>query len=107
MIRRPPRSTLFPYTTLFRSRPAQATRVDTVDAPRGVHQRAAAEAGIDLEVGLEPTIDLAALPAAPLAARGADRAERRARAARIEARQRQHQVPRTQRGRIAQRCHGQ
>src|SRR4030066_407850 len=24
MIRRPPRSTLFPYTTLFRSRPAQA-----------------------------------------------------------------------------------
>src|SRR2546430_5728916 len=25
MIRRPPRSTLFPYTTLFRSRPAQAT----------------------------------------------------------------------------------
>src|SRR6266571_1676377 len=26
MIRRPPRSTLFPYTTLFRSRRAQATR---------------------------------------------------------------------------------
>src|SRR3712207_7175844 len=25
MIRRPPRSTLFPYTTLFRSRPAAAT----------------------------------------------------------------------------------
>src|SRR2546421_2579614 len=25
MIRRPPRSTLFPYTTLFRSRPAPAT----------------------------------------------------------------------------------
>src|SRR2546422_3026491 len=26
MIRRPPRSTLFPYTTLFRSRPAPAPR---------------------------------------------------------------------------------
>src|SRR2546427_1969777 len=26
MIRRPPRSTLFPYTTLFRSRPAQRAR---------------------------------------------------------------------------------
>src|SRR3712207_9341099 len=28
MIRRPPRSTLFPYTTLFRSRHAPAERVD-------------------------------------------------------------------------------
>src|SRR3712207_8557073 len=27
MIRRPPRSTLFPYTTLFRSRPTQHLRV--------------------------------------------------------------------------------
>src|SRR3989441_11977742 len=26
MIRRPPRSTLFPYTTLFRSRPARSAR---------------------------------------------------------------------------------
>src|SRR3712207_8628505 len=26
MIRRPPRSTLFPYTTLFRSRPEETTR---------------------------------------------------------------------------------
>src|SRR2546426_8647614 len=30
MIRRPPRSTLFPYTTLFRSLP-RATRSDTAD----------------------------------------------------------------------------
>src|SRR2546425_3880049 len=29
MIRRPPRSTLFPYTTLFRSRQAGATRTGT------------------------------------------------------------------------------
>src|SRR5438477_7547267 len=31
-IRRPPRSTLFPYTTLFRSRPAVA--VDGLEVPR-------------------------------------------------------------------------
>src|SRR3712207_7032844 len=54
MIRRPPRSTLFPYTTLFRSRHADA---DRVGLPRGLghlpdrgldpgHQRvAAAEVG--------------------------------------------------------------
>src|SRR3712207_8743503 len=34
MIRRPPRSTLFPYTTLFRSRPAEPR------PGRQVHQRA-------------------------------------------------------------------
>src|SRR2546428_14014469 len=31
MIRRPPRSTLFPYATLFRSRPAAAAEVDELD----------------------------------------------------------------------------
>src|SRR3712207_8677477 len=36
MIRRPPRSTLFPYTTLFRSRAAQRP------APAGDHHRRAA-----------------------------------------------------------------
>src|SRR2546422_8305739 len=30
MIRRPPRSTLFPYTTLFRSTPAQARGPDSI-----------------------------------------------------------------------------
>src|SRR2546430_12599117 len=30
MIRRPPRSTLFPYTTLFRSRRLQAARIESV-----------------------------------------------------------------------------
>src|SRR2546427_5763460 len=35
MIRRPPRSTLFPYTTLFRSRREQCP------APRGAHRAAA------------------------------------------------------------------
>src|SRR5689334_23936960 len=34
MIRRPPRSTLFPYTTLFRSSPARRPRaVDVVERP--------------------------------------------------------------------------
>src|SRR3712207_7608096 len=34
MIRRPPRSTLFPYTTLFRSNPAASSRLTTpVTAP--------------------------------------------------------------------------
>src|SRR5437868_11008855 len=33
MIRRPPRSTLFPYTTLFRSRPVERT----VGGARGAH----------------------------------------------------------------------
>src|SRR2546425_1900765 len=32
MIRRPPRSTLFPYTTLFRSHPAPAARGARADA---------------------------------------------------------------------------
>src|SRR2546430_7191777 len=41
MIRRPPRSTLFPYTTLFRSLPARHPGVPPYQAPRppGVHRR--------------------------------------------------------------------
>src|SRR3712207_7718475 len=39
MIRRPPRSTLFPYTTLFRSRPAQILRNDHGGARRTVVQK--------------------------------------------------------------------
>src|SRR2546426_1634208 len=47
MIRRPPRSTLFPYTTLFRSHAHQERRDDGRDAPlhevlpssRGCHPR--------------------------------------------------------------------
>src|SRR3712207_8539857 len=33
MIRRPPRSTLFPYTTLFRSGPGRHRRLDRLAAP--------------------------------------------------------------------------
>src|SRR5256885_6378472 len=36
MIRRPPRSTLFPYTTLFRSHPAPHRARAAGGAPRGV-----------------------------------------------------------------------
>src|SRR2546422_4486923 len=40
MIRRPPRSTLFPYTTLFRSRAEQARHGEPrpQDAPRGAQE---------------------------------------------------------------------
>src|SRR5688572_32377696 len=39
MIRRPPRSTLFPYTTLFRSRRRQRYRGNAGEARRQVGQR--------------------------------------------------------------------
>src|SRR3712207_8418753 len=40
MIRRPPRSTLFPYTTLFRSRPTSACRaVSTISPPSTTTRR--------------------------------------------------------------------
>src|SRR2546425_8037510 len=38
MIRRPPRSTLFPYTTLFRSRAASWTDADTAKAEGLAHE---------------------------------------------------------------------
>src|SRR3712207_8763923 len=41
MIRRPPRSTLFPYTTLFRSRQLRALRVRQSAADRAVEPGAA------------------------------------------------------------------
>src|SRR5215216_4221835 len=41
MIRRPPRSTLFPYTTLFRSRPSRAHRPERDRAAAGPPRRAA------------------------------------------------------------------
>src|SRR3712207_7435033 len=39
MIRRPPRSTLFPYTTLFRSTPELAARPDRAGARRATASR--------------------------------------------------------------------
>src|SRR3712207_7629822 len=40
MIRRPPRSTLFPYTTLFRSEVAERPEVDAEDGRLGVADHA-------------------------------------------------------------------
>src|SRR5256886_16288939 len=40
MIRRPPRSTLFPYTTLFRSQPAGLVTLDFSDPERAAQQAA-------------------------------------------------------------------
>src|SRR5687768_17815670 len=62
MLRRPPRSTLFPYTTLFRSRAVVELRPQ--DHPR----RAPVEDGTRSNLHTEPTVavpihDLVALPA--------------------------------------------
>src|SRR3989441_11416312 len=38
MIRRPPRSTLFPYTTLFRSTPLVGPHIDARDRGHGVEE---------------------------------------------------------------------
>src|SRR6266571_3805055 len=46
MIRRPPRSTLFPYTTLFRSRGAMGPRVLVREKQRGCHPRPVSAAWI-------------------------------------------------------------
>src|SRR5258708_15238500 len=49
MIRRPPRSTLFPYTTLFRSRPvvgARAVLADAPDARVGAHEERLVAGGV-------------------------------------------------------------
>src|SRR3712207_8865114 len=45
MIRRPPRSTLFPYTTLFRSRPAPLSPDPPQRPPARARRRAAAPSG--------------------------------------------------------------
>src|SRR3712207_8365365 len=39
MIRRPPRSTLFPYTTLFRSEPGREREAGERQRPDGEHRR--------------------------------------------------------------------
>src|SRR3712207_8923544 len=65
MIRRPPRSTLFPYTTLFRSREAGFRRGDRLPRPPGV----AGHVGVR-----RPRGRVAALEAPPRRAdRGVDR----------------------------------
>src|SRR2546422_1590477 len=53
MIRRPPRSTLFPYTTLFRSRYAAALLEAVAAEPRQILDP---EREIELVLGLEPLL---------------------------------------------------
>src|SRR5258705_7044223 len=58
MIRRPPRSTLFPYTTLFRSIPAEAPDGIPLLRPRSEHRgllaQASDHASRDLRADLAP-----------------------------------------------------
>src|SRR3712207_7891681 len=65
MIRRPPRSTLFPYTTLFRSGPGAVG----VDADRGPRAHRVANRGHPVGVVRQPDLELEAGVAAanPLA----------------------------------------
>src|SRR3712207_8318915 len=53
MIRRPPRSTLLPYTTLFRSRPAHASPRRLVAAPLRPRPAAGAVHRLALDRGLD------------------------------------------------------
>src|SRR5256885_5659706 len=53
MIRRPPRSTLFPYTTLFRSRSV----LNQPDSDSGISSRLASKEGSMLEIIPVPALD--------------------------------------------------
>src|SRR5256885_2728427 len=59
MIRRPPRSTLFPYTTLFRSNQAERQQKDDYGNQTGLLEREKQELEIVSEVvtTLQPTVD--------------------------------------------------
>src|SRR5438093_3982325 len=50
MILRPPRSTLFPYTTLFRSLPVLPVAVGDLEGDRAAERRAPANAGEDADL---------------------------------------------------------
>src|SRR3712207_7299379 len=69
MIRRPPRSTLFPYTTLFRS-------VDAEHAPARVEQGPTRVARVDRRVGLDRVADLEARQRFDVAVDRRDHADR-------------------------------
>src|SRR2546427_5701247 len=54
MIRRPPRSTLFPYTTLFRSPPSGRADADRGKCAAVAHTGCVGDRGVWLIRGLEP-----------------------------------------------------
>src|SRR5438270_10682906 len=63
MIRRPPRSTLFPYTTLFRSEPAPGADERLLDGVLGLERRAEHAVAVALELGavlFQPFLELGA-----------------------------------------------
>src|SRR5258708_26843714 len=55
MIRRPPRSTLFPYTTLFRS---QAIQADTVKALKGISGLVVARGSVSAKGSIDSALIL-------------------------------------------------
>src|SRR5947199_10599404 len=57
MIRRPPRSTLFPYTTLFRSQQYNVLRILRGVGPRGLPTLTIAERMIERTPGITRMID--------------------------------------------------
>src|SRR2546430_3222304 len=59
MIRRPPRSTLFPYTTLFRSSPPRRTASGPVAFPRSASLRSFDARSVEAELGHVPPARLA------------------------------------------------
>src|SRR2546427_7537130 len=65
MIRRPPRSTLFPYTTLFRSVPARLLR------SRGAQEGAPADAGAEQAAHGRAVVPAVARPDRAAGAQGA------------------------------------
>src|SRR3712207_8719912 len=79
MIRRPPRSTLFPYATLFRSRDVQRVRPAAVDGRRADAPRGAGDAPVQGRPG-------------PGAGRGADVARPRSEEHTSELQSRQYLV---------------
>src|SRR5258708_27460838 len=65
MIRRPPRSTLFPYTTLFRSRPRPTgRRYGTSPVPSRRGPRSRRKGSLDPARPLPPRPDIHSLPPA-------------------------------------------
>src|SRR3989441_7599375 len=80
MIRRPPRSTLFPYTTLFRSSASDSHQIREELAERNavdqILERAAQVLGVltkELGVAVGPTLDEAVLERLELLQAGSDR----------------------------------
>src|SRR2546422_2647126 len=112
MIRRPPRSTLFPYTTLFRSRPGQGSRqrAGQGGVPDGVALRDVRQA--DHQFRRHPRLLPQGLPR-PLGHRGARAGRRRPRALRplgarvaLSSRSRMSNRPTSRRHRMRQRVVG-